>query len=504
MMVAQTVAPLITPELLPDEEQNGADDDSIAELGFPGAPAADDATPPQGDGFGLHAGELDAEAPEDSLFEPIDAADPLAFGDFEETELPDVTMDGSSTRDDASETADAPLNFTNTPWIYDGGGMNPGMGGGWLSGFNDIPAGMMMFDDSVFGAIRQGLSLSVNLSGSYDTNPSQGINRAGNSNQGDYMMSLGASVNYRSIAPIWTYGLSYSGSYRVFFDQSDLNGYNQSAGASVNYDSGPLSASFNLGVGFGSGANRLYASVVDELSLNYSLNARYRYSPKTSFTGSFSQRITDASGGFDTNSFDLATSALWQYSPLVEFGPGVRYTRRSADRGSARTSIGPTFTVNYQVSQKVSLNSRVGMDFVSSDAGGSSSDHSYSTSVGLNYRAASYWGMSLSLVRDVQASYNRANEFEEITALRLGYNRTIRRASWNVGVGLENRSSKNSDSTVAARSDRDYLSFDTSLGMRIFADTTNASIFMRYSDQSGGANESFDSFQFGFNVSRTF
>jgi hypothetical protein len=318
-------------------------------------------------------------------------------------------------------------------------------------------------------------------------------------------MTLGGTVNYLSRASTWTYGARYTGGYSQYFNQSDLSGYNQSAGASLNYDGGPLTASLNVGIDFGSGANRYYESVVDEISYSYGLSARYRISPKTSLTGDLSQRITSASGSgnSDTESLDLGTSALWKYSRRTEFGPGMRYTRRSGDSSQDRTSIGPTVTVNYELSKKVSLNSRVGMDFAQYEDG-ENPDPSLYTSIACNYRASPLWSMNLSLLRDNQASYSSAGEFEEFLALRLGYNRKIRRAMWSLGMGWETRSTEDADGATMSRPDRDYLTLDTALSMPVFADTCNASVFMRYSDQSGDSNQSWDSLQTGFSISRSF
>jgi hypothetical protein len=46
-------------------------------------------------------------------------------------------------------------------------------------------------------------------------------------------------------------------------------------------------------------------------------------------TGDIGQNYTTASGGnyHNTSSFNVGASALWKYSPLTEFGPGIRYTR---------------------------------------------------------------------------------------------------------------------------------------------------------------------------------
>lgn len=355
-------------------------------------------------------------------------------------------------------------------------------------------------------ALLDGFGFSVSLTGTYDSNPSLGYGSPDDSGQGDFSMSLGGSAAYRTSGTDWTYGLNYGGSYNQYFSQSDLSGYNQSAGASVNYDGGPFTASLNLGVGFGSGANRYYESVVDEVTFNYSLNAAYQYSPKTSFTGNFSQSLTSPDGGFAaTGSFNLGASALWRYSPLTQFGPGVRYSRQSGDTQQDRTSIGPTMTVNYKLSKKVSLNSQVGLDFNQYEDG-ETADPSLSAAIALDYRASSLWGMNVSLNSGTQASGYASGQYEQRTSLRVGYNRRIRRASWNLGVSYENSGFEAPDDVAGgANSGRDYMSFDTSLGMPVFANTCSASWFFRYSGQGGGTTGSTgDSYQTGFSISRGF
>lgn len=346
--------------------------------------------------------------------------------------------------------------------------------------------------------------MSLSLTGIYDSNPSRGFAGAGNDSGSDFYLMLGGGISYQSRASTWTYGANYSGGYRFFFDQTDLNGYSQSAGASLNYTGGPLTAGLRVGMDVGSGANRNFQSVTDTINFRYTLNARYQISNKTSLNGDFSQSYSTASGqgNRDTGSFDAGLAGLWKYSALTEFGPGIRYTRRTQGSGPVRTSIGPTFTVNYQLSGKVSLNSRIGMDFVHLEGDGAQ-DLSYSTAVGVNYRASELWGMNLSLLRDNRASYTAGSQFEEVTALRLGYNRKIRRASLGLGISWESTSIENNASGTANAADRESFAIDTSIAMPIFRDTTLASVFCTYRDESGG-NRQWDSFQIGFGLSRSF
>ncbi len=497
---AETVTPLVTPSITPAQESPEKKPEPEPVLGF--TPLSKDAptTPPAGAGLGVLPGDPNAEPIVDNQTDPLAPIDPTTLGYDSSADIPLELQDPAN--DPFSNDPMATNDFAHLPWTPAGGAAGPSISRGLFSGFSSVP-GSNLLGGGVLNTLDEGFGFSTALSGTYDSNPSQGYSTPANSGQGDFFTTLGGTVAYRSTASTWTYAANYSGAYNQFLDQTDLSGYNQSAAASLNYESGPMTAGVTLGINYGSGANRNYASVVDEISYIYGLHARYRISAKTSITGHFSQSINDASGGASTGTIDLGASALWAYSPLTEFGPGIRYTHRSGDLQQDRSTIGPTFAVNYKLTTKISLNSIIGMDFVSYENVGSSDTFLFS-SIGLNYRASSLWGMSLSLLRDTQASYSTPNEFDETTALRLGYNRNIRRAVWTLGMGFETRASENPNPLAVTRPDRDYLTFDTGLSMPIFSGTTNASMFMRYSDQSGAAIDSWDSFQMGFGINRSF
>lgn len=427
---------------------------------------------------------------------------PTGFENFDAVAIPNEEPNtqlenDSQFSEDGLYLADPPLPSQNFGAFGTPGFSSPS---GFEGGSSWMSQGAMLGD-----SIRDGLSLGLSVSGTYDSNPSQGLGSDEDSGEGDFFANINGSVSYQTQASVVKYNVNYSGGYNQYFNQSDLSGYNQSAGAGMTYERGPLSLGLSVGLDLASGANRNYSAIVDETRFGIGLNARYLYSPKTSLTANFSTGITSASGGeiSDTGAYNFGASALWRYSPRTEFGPGLRYAISSGDEGGDRTSIGPTLACNYQLARKISLNSVVGADFASYEDG-ESTDPSLFTNVGLNYRASEVWGMNLSLSRDTQASFLNAGEFDETTALRIGYNRRIRRVSWQVGFGLENRSALENDGASSSQVDREYFTANTSLGTSIFANTTNVSVALRYSDQSGGTAESWDSFQVGFTIGRSF
>jgi hypothetical protein len=498
---------LVIPSIIPLNENPGAATSSETELGFSGTPADGEEKPPANDGSTPLPEAPDAFSDAaafatDGSVEPPAETDPAA-ADNERAIGESGKPPNSEEARPVSDTADFSNDLGSPPERQGGLPSSQVMGGaarpsGFAESPGNMPLGGGMFDD-----LREGLDFAFSVIGAYDTNPTRGYGTAENSGEGDFFMGLAGTVNYLSRASTWTYGARYSGGYNQYFKLSELSGYNQNAKASLNYNGGLLTASLNVGIDFGSGANRYYESVVDQITYNYNLNARYRVSQKTSITGELAQSITSSSGDIDTQteSFDLGVSALWRYSKLTEFGPGIRYTMRSGDASQKRTSIGPTASVNYELSQKVSLGSRVGMDFAEYEDG-TTADPSLYTSIALTYRASNLWGMNLSLLRDNQASYTNAGEFEQFLALRIGYVRKIRRAILGLGASWETRSTENETST--STTDRKYLTLDSVITMPVFADTCNASLFMRYSDQSGDENQSWNSLLTGLSISRQF
>jgi len=352
-----------------------------------------------------------------------------------------------------------------------------------------------------------GFTLATSLSGTYDSNVSRSPGPPAAPVQDDFILTLGGRVDYLSKSSGWTFGGGYRGSYNEYFSQAEFSGYNQGAGILANYDGGKVSASLTAGVSLDRGSNQNYASAfVTQTSYTTHLTARYRISPKTSLQGDMSQSYTTASGGdfSDTQNFAVGASALWKYSPLTEFGPGLRYTYISGSSQTGRTSIGPTLTVNYKLSSKVAVNSRVGMDFASYQDGGTA-DPTFSAAIGMNYEASKLWGMNLSLYRDTQADPSLAGAFSEVTSLRVGYHRKVRRAILNLGIGYDaNRSQRPANGSGGAADDRNFLTTDGSLGMAVLSNTCYASVFFRYGDQSAGATDSWNSFQAGFGISRSF
>jgi hypothetical protein len=374
------------------------------------------------------------------------------------------------------------------------------------SGFAAGPTGLSPWS-GLGSDLLDGLSLNTTLSGSYNSNMSGNQGVVNGEAKDDYIFGLGGDVSYLSRTSALTFGGNYRGNYNQYLNHPDYTGYSQGGGVVVNYKGGRFTIAANAGMDIQRGNNSNYSSsFVEQTSIRSGVTVNYQLSPKTSLRGNFNQNFTTATGGgySDTSFYDFGLSAMWKYSALTEFGPGIRYAYRTGGSSqSGRTSIGPTLNVNYKLSSKVALNSRVGMDFSSYDSG-ATADPTFSASIGLNYRASDLWGMNLSLYRDTQADTSLAGGFTQLSSLQIGYYRKLRQATWNLSAGYQLNSYER-PGLSAQIPEQSNFTLNTSLSMPVFSNTCSASVFVGYRAQDSGTTaRSWDSVQTGFSISRKF
>jgi hypothetical protein len=353
-------------------------------------------------------------------------------------------------------------------------------------------------------SIIRGFTTQVIIGSNYNTNIFQQALAPGVSSK-DLITTVGGVVNYMSKASTFTIGGFYRGIYNEFNDNSLYSAFNQGGGIVMNYTGGRLASTFRAGMDYEAGSNRDFlGALITRTSYSTAVNTRYLISPKAILEGTANYNFVAVEGGpfGDTESYDFTASGLWKYSPLTEFGPGIRYTYRSVVSNEARTAIGPILSVNYRFSQKVSINSRYGVDFSSYESG-ATVDPTLTASIGAVYNASKLWSMNLTLFRDTQAEPAIANVFNEITSVRLGYLRNIRRVEFRCGLSYDVLMVNNSSSGNGI--DRDFVSLDSSLGMPFFDNSYFCSIAFRYANQTASIQQqTWDSTQIGLNISKTF
>jgi len=126
-------------------------------------------------------------------------------------------------------------------------------------------------------------------------------------------------------------------------------------------------------------------------------------------------------------------------------------------------------------------------------------------SVAMKYQASKLWSADLSLFRDSQAAPSHPNTFNDVTNVRLGYQRKVRRLTLNAGISYElNRREKTEEDIPT--DDYDYLTLDSSLLIPILGnDDTDLIFSVRYRDLSAeGDRVSWNGIQSGIGIAKRF
>jgi hypothetical protein len=343
-----------------------------------------------------------------------------------------------------------------------------------------VTGGLSSGDGDEMLELFRGLSLGFGTSLFYDSNVGQSPDTRDFPAQDDFILMLSPSLRWARASSTWNFGLGARGSFGEHFENSDYSSKNYGLDGSIGYRAGRLKLGGSASYAFNEGVNRFYRGVVAESTYGVGLSAAYEMSPKTSLEASFGSSWRQPEGRLgETESQNGNLSAMWRYSSLLRIGPGLSYSRATGEFQLPRTSWGPTLSADYKLSKKVSVNGRVGFDFVDYDGG--SSDHAFSTAINASYALSPLTRMSLGLSRGVQADGSVAGAFRESTALRFSVDQKIGRVRAGLGLGYE-YSSYSSGSGRSPRSPLDFYTGDLSLSMPFWGDRAAASVFLRYSD----------------------
>jgi hypothetical protein len=371
------------------------------------------------------------------------------------------------------------------------------LAGGTPFAYNPVTSGL--------GELARRFSYGISASTVYDSNFLQ----APVNEEDELTFTLSPFLAFRTQGTRVTVGARVALNYNAYLENSDNNGLGYNFSADATYQGGPLSANASISTSLDQGVNRYFGSnFVETSTISTSLGASYRLSAKTSLDGRFGYSWTEPDQGnlgqSDTTSFDL--SAMWQATPLLRIGPGIAWSQQSGENQVDRQTLGPIVRANYQLANRISVDGTLGFDFA--DYGGAGgSDTSFSGSLGAVWNPSPLWGMNFTFFRGTSADGSTAGAltgaFRETTSFSLGYNRRILRSSLNLGVSYSIDDST-SPVGIAAPGSTDYFSFNASLGMPIFANRANASVFYTWSQESGNAFRDWSGHQIGCSITASF
>lgn len=348
------------------------------------------------------------------------------------------------------------------------------------------------------------LDIGMITSWTYDSNVNQANDRQIRA-EGDWFLSLAPTATWETRIRDFSLQLNAGLNYEQYGSLDDYSGLDYRGGAKLGYQGGPLSLDGSIDYGSTQGSDRYTGGLTEERLLGLRFSGRYALSSKTSFEASLSSSDSNSARqagnapDSDTSQTSFQFAALWQATPLIELGPGIRSTWSTTENAGDRSTVGPMLRLGYRLSGKVDLDSRIGLDF--SEIDGGASDESVSAAVGLKYRLDALWNFRFDLSRDVVPETGIGGGFRESTQWRLGVARKVLAAQLDLGVGYEVSTS----SGGVGASDLDYFTFDAGVGVPLFGNRGSGRIFLRHQDNSANdANRDWSGIQSGLSLSYRF
>lgn len=410
---------------------------------------------------------------------------------------------------------------------------------------------------------------------------------------------------------------SIGGTADSSFDRENLSGEDYGIRIRAAYNGRKLQASLGGGYNLSDGQNRYYSSDIREELYQGDLLLSYKLSPKTriqldggySYRGPYSpdievepqepppppppiyvnslgQQVPPPAGAVvatpepvveeeeekktvvptydETTAARINFAALWQVTPLLELGPGVRATYDSRSDGLSSTSIGPMLRARYQVSRRISLNAQVAAEFhqfeerkvepapppppppqpqiilvpddpvvtdpnqpatpapvvkpapvapapepepePEPDPTFEGSDSPFiSAELGAVWSPTDDWSLRLVLARNARVSSSSEEDFREVFSTRASVIRRFPHGTLTLTGGYEIESLLREQTAGKPSLDREYLTVDLSYSFPVWKDRAFATAFVRYrDDQTGTAQNSWDGYQAGVALGMTF
>jgi hypothetical protein len=347
----------------------------------------------------------------------------------------------------------------------------------------------------------KGLSYTAGVSEIYDTNPLR-LPEANNPG-GDWITVGSMSVSYQPLNPsLWSVTASYSGGYTWYLDNENFNSVFQNGAGSIAYNGARLSSIFRGGFTMSSGVNRDIGVLGDQSNFSISNNSRYSLSNKTSIDSEISYRKNE----FSSQVFEdqiARIGGIWHYSPITDLGLGFRRTYQSLSSQSERSSIGPSFLMNYRYSERLRLRSQTSLEFA--DINQNLSKTGLDTNIGVSFVPSAQWAITLDVRRSNLPLQGSVASFQSLTSVRLGCTRQETRSAISASLGYEFADiDEYGTAGVTKNYERKFLTFDASYTRAVYLDRLYGTIFMRYSDQSGSFPQLFVSTQLGLGFTHVF
>lgn len=333
--------------------------------------------------------------------------------------------------------------------------------------------------------IKGGFSSGISLSSLYDSNFFQ--DSGGGEEEVTFTLtpSLSYTTDPEGGAPLML-AASYSPSANWYFNNPDLDGFNQGGSVSAVISGSKTVISMYASYSVQSGVDRLAGGFLTGSALSVGFRASYQLAPRTSIYASFTPTIVDYEQGSLTGFSDYAMTVggFWAATELLSVGPSIGYSTSSSDNTGDFDSWSLSGNVNYQATMRISLAASLGLQ-VSSYSQDSSSNMNATGNLNASYRINELWALSNSIQSGLTPSPNQTNYVINNWSISSMLSRSLLIGSAGIGVDLQFSSFDQVGPTSVSQENEQNLGLVLSYSRPVFLDRVNFHTSLRYALNKG-------------------
>jgi hypothetical protein len=341
----------------------------------------------------------------------------------------------------------------------------------------------------------------------WDSNVFQASGKTTTQKVSDLTFGLDPWVGFKTDGSKWQTDARVGLTYDEYLDNSQLDFLGYGASLSSVLDGAKALLQFDLSQSQTGQVDRYYGAFVERDNFSTALKYDYKYSAKSSIDTRFgysSEAPLEKQFNGSEKSF-INTSLTWQLSPITKLSGGLGWTSTEGDRQVSRTTIGPVFRATYKLSEKVSFDGELGLDYVEYSGKSAETGQFVSSKLDLAYVPSPFWKWTLGVLSDTIPDGSQAGVYRKVYAVKGGLEKRISRSILGLDLSYEENDLSSPTNDVVIGANRNYFALQLSLRRNFFSDKLTGQIFCRYRDEeSSDTTNSWNGSQVGVTLKTFF
>lgn len=366
---------------------------------------------------------------------------------------------------------------------------------------NFVPSRLDLgMDSGIEGGIKGAFGYGVGLETVYDSNFQLAENNEESEVSALFIPWLsyvsdpegGASVSLTA---------NYKPTFRAFLENSDLNGVDQSADATLSFVGGRTEVSLFARYNELSGTDRLTGTFTSGSLLTGGVRATRGIAPRTSLNGGLSYAQSDYSSGDIEGSrvFTGYVGGLWSATERTSIGSSIRYTQSESDNTGTRDAWALLAEVRYRLGERIWLSASLGPEFSKNSESGDNTI-SLSGDIQARYVINERWSWVNSLRTATVPSPSETGYVVNNVNITTELEHQLLRATLSGGVEFNYSDYESVGEILIDRENEENLGFFLSYNRNLFSDRIAFDSTLRYAVNNGASDWSQWQISAGLNI----